>query len=74
MTVPGGCRSHGCHGYLLGSLATPFSFTRHLPPQFNQKTTMCNINAENDLVQSKLYRKFEKVVVTRGGKTIECGR
>ena len=31
MTVPDGCRSHGCHGYLLGSLAAPFCFTRHLP-------------------------------------------
>ena len=35
---------------------------------------MCNVNAENDLVQSKLSRKSEKVVVTRAGKTIECGR
>ena len=26
---------------------------------------MCNINEENNLVQSKLSRKFEKVVVTR---------
>lgn len=30
--VPGGCRSKGCHGYLLGSLAAPFGFTRHLIP------------------------------------------
>ena len=30
MMVPGGCHSQGCHGYLLGSLAAPFSFTRHL--------------------------------------------
>ena len=35
---------------------------------------MCNINEDNNLVQSKLSRKFEKVVVTRAGKTIECGR
>ena len=31
MTVPGGCRSQGCHGTLLGSLAAPFCFIRHLP-------------------------------------------
>ena len=31
MMVPGGCYSQGCHGYLLGSLAAPFSFTRRLP-------------------------------------------
>ena len=24
-----GCGSQGCHGYLPGSLAAPFSFTRH---------------------------------------------
>ena len=30
MMVPGGCRSQGCHGYLLGALTAPFSFTRHL--------------------------------------------
>ena len=30
MTVPGRCHSQGCHGYLLGSLASPFRFTRHL--------------------------------------------
>ena len=29
--VPGGCRSQGCHGYLLGVLMAPFSFTRHFP-------------------------------------------
>ena len=29
--VRGGCRSQGCHGYLLGSLAAPFCFSRHLP-------------------------------------------
>ena len=31
MTVPGGCRSQGCHGYLLRSLAAPFWVIRHLP-------------------------------------------
>ena len=31
MMVPGGCGSQGCHGYLLGMLAAPFGFTRHLP-------------------------------------------
>ena len=31
MTVPGGCRSQGCHGYLLRSLAAPFYVIRHLP-------------------------------------------
>ena len=30
MTVPGGCPSQGCHRYLLGSLAAPFCFIRHL--------------------------------------------
>ena len=30
-TVPGGCCCQGCHGYLLGSLAAPFCFIRHLP-------------------------------------------
>ena len=30
MTVPGGCCSQGCHGYLLRSLAAPFCFIRHL--------------------------------------------
>ena len=29
--MPGGCYSQGCHGYLLGSLAAPFCFIRHLP-------------------------------------------
>ena len=29
--VPGRCRSQGCHGYLLRSLAVPFCFMRHLP-------------------------------------------
>ena len=31
VTVPGGCRSQGCHGYLLGSPVAPFCFTRQLP-------------------------------------------
>ena len=31
MTVPGGCHSQGCHGYLLGSLVAPFCFMRDLP-------------------------------------------
>ena len=30
VTVQGGCCSQGCHGYLIGSLAAPFCFTRHL--------------------------------------------
>ena len=30
VVVPGGCHSQGCHGYLLGLLAAPFCFTRHL--------------------------------------------
>ena len=31
VTVRGECCSQGCPGYLLGSLAVPFCFTRHLP-------------------------------------------
>ena len=31
VTVPGGCRSQGCHGYLLRSLVAPFLFFRYLP-------------------------------------------
>ena len=31
VTMPGGCRSQGCHGYLTRSLAAPSNFLRHPP-------------------------------------------
>ena len=41
VTVPGGCHSQDGHDYLLGSLAAPFCFIRHLPHTHLLLMTAC---------------------------------
>ena len=78
MTVPGGCRSQGCHSYHLRSLPAPFRFFRHLFPHpsivdwFKVVLTDFPELVHVKSLKKKRKKVFHLFVVTEGNSEALC--